>query len=524
MFPLSAPGRRRRFLVVMLLATLLLSWPASVWAHPLGNFTINRYSRLEPGRDHIDLIYVVDMAEIAAFQERQRMDADSDGAISPSEQADYLSSAAMALRQNLHLRAGNADLILRQQSQSLSFPPGQGGLVTLRLTIHFIADLPAGAGGRQISYGDDNYADRLGWQEIVVRPGAGVRLLDSTAPADDASNELRNYPQDLLKNPLAMREAQFRFALAAAEASRPLVPSEPATAAIPLRANDPFTALINRSIHNPGALLLALALAFGWGAAHAFTPGHGKTVVGAYLVGSRGTARHALFLGLTTTLAHTAGVFILGFVTLFASRFILPEQLYPWLSVASGLLVVVLGFTLLRNRLAVWRHEQAHERHPHHTHDHTPAAPAGADEDGHYDHDHSHPDHGHHHHGHLPPDAQGERITWRSLLALGISGGLVPCPSALVVMLGAIALQRVGLGLLLIVAFSLGLAGVLTAIGVIFVHAGRLVERLPRRGRLLPALPVASAGLVVLLGLGITWRALIQAGAIPLTLISLAIR
>ncbi len=511
MFPLSAPGRRRRFLVVMLLATLLLSWPASVWAHPLGNFTINRYSRLEPGRDHIDLIYVVDMAEIAAFQERQRMDADSDGAISPSEQADYLASAAMALRQNLHLRAGNADLILRQQSQSLSFPPGQGGLVTLRLTLHFIADLPAGANGRQISYGDDNYADRLGWQEIVVRPGAGVRLLDSTAPAEDASNELRNYPQDLLKNPLAIREAQFRFALAAAEASRPLVPSEPATAAIPRRASDPFTALINRPILGPGALLLALALAFGWGAAHAFTPGHGKTIVGAYLVGARGTTRHALFLGLTTTLTHTIGVFILGLITLFASRFILPEQLYPWLSVASGALVVLLGFVLLRDRLGAWRHGRRHaqgQAHMHHDRDHTPL------------HDHPHDDHDH---SHLPPGADGDPVTWRNLLALGISGGLVPCPSALVVMLGAIALQRVGLGLVLIIAFSLGLAGVLTAIGVVFVHAGRLFERLPMRGRFLQALPVASAALVILVGLGITWQALVQAGAFPYAISSLAI-
>lgn len=491
MFPLSfsTAGRRRRFLAALLILTALLSWPASIWAHPLGNFTINRYSRLEPGREQIDLIYVVDRAEIAAFQEKQRMDVDGDGDISPNEQAEYQAAEVTTLQANLHLQAGKARLTLEPQSQSLSFPPGQGGLTTQRLVVHFAAKLPTRAGGQQIVYRDDNFVGRLGWQEIVVRPGPGVRLLDSTAPAEDVSNELRSYPQDLLQTPLAVREASFHFipALGGTD-SRPAVQPEP-PATVPARANDPFAAILDRPIVGPGALLLALALAFAWGAAHALTPGHGKTVVGAYLVGSRGTARHALFLGLTTTVTHTAGVFILGFVTLFAARFILPEQLYPWLSVASGAVVVVLGFALLRDRLAAWRHNRRHAHGQAHTH---------------HDHDHDH--------NHLPPGAGREGVTWRSLLAMGISGGLVPCPSALVVMLGAIALQRVGLGLLLIVAFSLGLAGVLTAIGVIFVHAGRLVERMPGRGRLLPALPVASAALVILVGMGITWQALAQAG------------
>lgn len=519
MFPRSAFAGRRRVLAAVFLALVLLSWPASIWAHPLGNFTINRYSRLEPGNGHIDLTYVVDMAEIAAFQERQRIDQDGDGAISSAEQASYLAAEVTTLQSNLHLQTGDTPLTLEPSSQSVSFLPGQGGLSTLRLAIHFVAGLPAGAARWQISYRDDNFVDRLGWQEIVVRPGSGAKLLDSTAPATDRSNELRSYPQDLLQNPPAIRSASFSFApVAAVDAGQTVTQPDNAGAA-PVRASDPFAALINRPMAGPGALLLALVLAFAWGAAHALTPGHGKTVVGAYLVGSRGTARHALFLGLTTTITHTAGVFALGFITLFASRYILPEKLYPWLSVASGVLVAVLGFALFKDRFRAWRHARAHahdEAHTHPDHDHS------------RDHDHTHGpeiallhdhDHGHQHHGHdhshLPPGAGGDPITWRGLLAMGISGGLVPCPSALVVMLSAIALQRVGLGLLLIVAFSLGLAGVLTAIGVLFVHAGRLVERFPVRGRLLQALPIASALLVVLAGLGITWQALIQAGALP---------
>lgn len=517
MFPLSKTSRRRRFLAALFIVAAILIWPASIWAHPLGNFTINRYSRLEPGRDQIDVIYVVDMAEIAAFQEKQRIDMDGDGAISSVEQAGYLAAEVMALTENLHLQVGAGEVALQAQSQSLSFPPGQGGLSTLRLVIHFVAFVPESAHARQVVYRDDNYADRLGWQEIVVRPGSGIRLFDSTAPAEDRTNELQSYPQDLLQDPLAINEAHFRFVPAVGGSSDQPAAQPERSSAIPVRARDPFTTLLERPIAGPGALLVALALAFAWGAAHALTPGHGKTVVGAYLVGSRGTGRHALFLGLTTTVTHTAGVFVLGFVTLFASRYILPEQLYPWLSVISGVLVVALGFVLLQDRLRIWRHSRQHAHslpHAHyshtepldHHHSHSTAHP-------HHDHDHGHSHHHHgHDHSHLPPGAGGERVTWRSLLAMGISGGLVPCPSALVVMLGAIALQRVGLGLLLIVAFSLGLAGVLTAIGILFVHAGRLVERVPGRGRLLPALPIASAALVVLLGLGITWQALVQAG------------
>lgn len=247
-------------------------------------------------------------------------------------------------------------------------------------------------------------------------------------------------------------------------------------------------------------LLLALLTAFGWGAMHALTPGHGKTIVAAYLVGSRGTTRHALFLGLTTTITHTAGVFVLGLLTLFASQSILPEQLYPWLGVISGVLVVAIGLSLFSGRLRTLTRPDVHSHNHDHNHDHAHT----------HNHDHTH-DHGH---SYVPPVADDSPVTWRSLLALGVSGGLLPCPSALVVMLSAIALQRIGFGLLLIVVFSLGLASVLTAIGVLFVHAGRLFERIPMGGRLIQALPVASALFITIVGVGITLRTIVQTGTL----------
>lgn len=284
---------------------------------------------------------------------------------------------------------------------------------------------------------------------------------------------------------------------------------EPGNAALSSdgRPSDPFADLIAIPELGLGAVLLALLAALGWGAMHAMSPGHGKTLVAAYLVGAHGTARHTLFLGLTTTVTHTAGVFALGFVTLALSRYILPEQLYPWMSAASGILVVLIGLSLARSRLlrgAEHRHDHDHGHSHHHGDAHTHVRAND------HAHDHSH-EHAHGHgHSHLPPGVDGRPVTWRGLLALGISGGLLPCPSALVLMLGAISLNRIGFGLLLIVAFSLGLAGVLTLFGIALVHAGKWFERIPEGGRIVRFIPVASALFITAAGLVITVQAFAQ--------------
>jgi ABC-type nickel/cobalt efflux system permease component RcnA len=216
------------------------------------------------------------------------------------------------------------------------------------------------------------------------------------------------------------------------------------------------------------------------------SPGHGKTVVGAYLVGSRGTAKHAAFLGATVTITHTIGVIALGLVALFASHYVIPEKLYPVLGFVSGVLVVAIGLSLftkrLRVSLGVAAHDHDHRHHDHHGHDHD-----------HRHHDHHSHDHGAGGHTHLPPGADGSEVTWRSLLALGVSGGIMPCPSALVVMLAAISMNRVGYGLVLVVAFSLGLAGALTAVGLAFIFMEGVLSKVPSSGKIMRALPVASA-------------------------------
>jgi nickel/cobalt exporter len=264
-----------------------------------------------------------------------------------------------------------------------------------------------------------------------------------------------------------------------------------------------------------GSLVVgALVAVMVWGAGHALTPGHGKTIVAAYLIGSRSTPWHALYLGLTVTLTHTLGVFALGLVALFASSYVLPDQLYPWLGAVSGLLVVGLGAAMLWKRvrplLVRCGPDQQHGSHGHdhgHRHEH-PGAPESLHDHGHL-HGHELPrTHDHEHgHNHLPPGAGGSPVTWRSLLGLGISGGLLPCPSALVLLLTAVSIDRAALGMGLVAAFSLGLAGVLTTVGLLFVQGSRLVQRMPRGDTWSRLLPAASALVIMVIGLWLTAEA-----------------
>ena len=241
------------------------------------------------------------------------------------------------------------------------------------------------------------------------------------------------------------------------------------------------------------------------------SPGHGKAVVGAYLVGSRGTPKHAIFLGLTVTITHTLGVFALGLITLFASQYILPETLMPFLGFISGLLVFFIGATMFKERLFTalgWQkaaqhgHDHGHS-HGEHSHSH--------DDDLQHDHDHAHDGLSHTHggstHTHLPP----EKVTWKSLLALGISGGLLPCPSALVLMLSAISVGRIGYGLVLTIVFSFGLAATLTAVGLAFLYVGKAFggSRIAE-SRIIKALPVFSSFVIACLGAVICYTSFVK--------------
>jgi ABC-type nickel/cobalt efflux system permease component RcnA len=428
-----------RKLLYALLVLAALAAPAAATAHPLGNFTINRFSRVEAAGDRLYVRYVVDLAEIPTFQSRGRpIDVD-------------------ALARGTELTVGGRRAALVPAGHAIAHPKGAAGLRTTRVEV--ILRGPRIHGPTEVLYRDTNYSRRIGWHEVVV--GASTR---------SRSDELRTYPKDLLQSPLAV--SSVRTTLEPTDDPPPRL-SEAAALQAPDRVADSgFARLIGRGHPSLLVILASLGAALFWGAAHALSPGHGKAVVTAYLVGRRGTARHAMLLGLIVTATHTAGVFTLGFVTLALSQFIVPDDLYPWLNLASGVLVVSIGATALTAR---WRHARAHAH-------------------GHHDHDHGH-------------DRSGDP-SLRSLVAVGVSGGLLPCPSALVVLLAAISLHRVAFGLLLIVAFSAGLALTITGIGFVAVYARRIFARTGFDGRIVRVLPAVSAAVILAAGVLMTVHAL----------------
>jgi len=459
-------------------------------AHPLGNFTINHFARIESGGAFARIRYVVDIAEVPAFQESQKADLDSDGNLTEAELNAYLDRVTPGYLAGLALTVDGASATLLLTGKSVSKQPGAAGLFTLRIVYELTGEFAPSGAPRRFRFENANMAERAGWREIVVAPAAGAQVFDSTAYGGGVTDELRAYPEDLMMAPLDERVAEWSATAGPLPANAKFLTLRDGKPVV--AARDRFAELIAAPNLTPGVILIGLLIAFAMGGIHAMSPGHGKTIVGAYLVGSRGTAKHAAFLGATVTITHTLGVYALGLVTLFASRYVVPEKLLPVLSFVSGALVVAIGLSLFTKRLRVALGVAAHD------HEHL--------------HNHEAHDHGAGGHTHMPPGADGSEITWRSLLALGVSGGIMPCPSALVVMLAAISMNRVGYGLVLIVAFSLGLAGALTAAGLAFVYGGKLLSRIPSSGKLMRALPAASAFVIAVLGAAICYGALKQSG------------
>jgi nickel/cobalt exporter len=453
---------RRSILALALALTALAAAAGSAAAHPLGNFSINHLSTVSISDDRVDVRYVLDQAEIPTVQERS---------LSPAE---VLARKRAEVERGLELSVDGRRASLELEGPGrVSFPAGNGGLKTSRFEFALSAPVES---PRTVRLHDGTFADRVGWKAIVAEPGEGTAVRTG-APSGDPTDGLRRYPEDLLSSPLDRRDAKF----AVREGDGTLVaPRSERGEFAPTRAGDDgFASVFERAASGEGVLLVLLLAAFGWGALHALSPGHGKAMVAAYLVGTRGRPRHAVALGATVTVTHTIGVFALGFVTLALSQYVLPEDLYPWLNLASGLLVVGIGAAVLRARIRNKGH--GHHHHGHHHHDHS------------HSHDHT--------------------VTKRSLIGMGAAAGLIPCPSALVVLLGAISQHEVALGLLLIVAFSFGLAGTLTALGLTVVYARKLIPRLsvPHSGlgaRLATALPAASAVVIVGVGCLLTVNAL----------------
>jgi len=669
-----------RFLAIALGSIVLATGLA---AHPMGNFSVSHYTRIEVGARAADVNYVLDLAEIPTFEMLRdwKMDAKTPQSALDARAAEQ----AQLWMRSLEFRTRGLDpknhggattLVPKFVSASVRLTDGAGGLPVARIAATLRLENLHGS----LEFEDHNFPERAGWKEIVIRSGGDARIETASQPDLDRSQALTVYPADPTSAPpqdlraavewkdvsaagttLAAERATPAPAVTRSSALQETNPLEtnPPTKIVPIDQPKPLATQVaapppssTPSVQQPagtvvkgdflsrllgkkelglGLTLLGILAAFGLGAIHALSPGHGKTIVAAYLVGSRGTAKHAAFLGAMVTFTHTISVFLLGLGTLLLAQYVVPEKIIPVLGAVSGLSIVAIGASLFYKRLrrlmaggAGHAHSHAHHDHGHvhdhshehhhdhdhdhdhehdhdhahhehvhaaaahvhdvspmvalhvghdhgpaqnghshnghshdghahehshaigghshdhghahdrgHTHDHgeihghTPNSGANSHDHGPHEHSHKHAgdhvhapvnghkhdhhhdhdvhhdhDHGPHGHSHVP---EGD-ITLGSLVALGASGGLVPCPSALVLLLSAIALGHIGLGLILLVAFSLGLAGVLMGIGMIVVYAKHFLPDANRTSRH-PAfrlIPVLSAFVIVCLGVIMT--------------------
>ena len=485
---------RRGVAVGTIAAAAVLLSATGASAHPLGNFTVNHYDGLVLTPTAVHDRAVVDTAEIPTQQARHAVDIDHSGDVSAAERAAYAVRSCVAVARDLRLVVGGRAAAFSVVSSRYDYRPGAAGLQTARLQCELTASVDLSRTS-DVTFDDAYAADRIGWREITAR-GEGTHLRSAPVPATSVSDELRNYPNDLLSSPLDTRHVVLHVVpgegVSTVASGVGSIPGAGPVARVLERINRSFSDLAGAEHMTLGVGLLAVLVSLVLGASHAALPGHGKTVMAAYLAGKRGTARDAIVVGATVTLTHTAGVLALG-LALTLSSSLAGESVTSDLGVASGALVALIGIGLLASALGVRRATAPPYPHDHH-HGH---------EHPHHDHDHDH----HHEHG-----ASRRRSGRAGLVGMGVAGGLVPSPSALVVLLGAVALGRTWFGVLLVLTYGLGMAATLTAAGLLLVRlsnrwAGRLAARFSG-SRLAGATPVMTAGLVVVVGLGLATRSL----------------
>jgi nickel/cobalt exporter len=490
-------------LAATLLATLiaLLVTANLASAHPVSNFSINRYDGLELARGRLSVDHVEDYAEIATARVKRQLDVNQDKKIADDELTAWAGKRCRTVIGELTATVDGTATSLRLTRSGARLGKGQANLPLVRVECEIGATLPTS--GRRLSFANRAAADTVGWREITARGN----LLRADVPRDSLSDQLTRYPKDRLSSPLDVRTARVELGASGAATDRReqgASPFESVTPNVLDRAMVWFTDLVSQQRLTFGLGLTGLAVSLLLGAVHAVGPGHGKTIMAAYAAG-RGeqSLRDVLILGGTVTATHTGGVLLLGLLVAVGTAFA-PELLFPWLGLVSGVLVCVVGITLCRGALRRRRNphehglEHGHEHHHEHGHSH-----------GH-SHDHS-PGHSHGHghtHTHVSATwADGKPRSRASVVVMGVAGGLVPTPSAIVVLLGAAAFGHTWFGILLVLAYGVGMALTLVLAGLLFVRiSDRLRNRLLDKGkaRLLGLVPIATAAVVIALGVGLT--------------------
>jgi nickel/cobalt transporter (NicO) family protein len=465
----------RLFRVVAIAIVACFIVPAAANAHPLGNFTSNHLTRIDVGATAIDLHYVLDDAEIPTFSLLRSLDAH--GKPSAAVLNAWAAAHANEIAPQLVLSVGGKPAALVLLGTHVMLRPGAAGLSTVYFTADFRARRAPGAA--RIEFSDTTLLGRIGWKDVVV------------VPQHEPTHELRVYPNALIGSP---RDRTAVMLTVASDNSVAVTDAGAAPifgVASTVRMND-LSDVLARNLSDPLVLFGALLLAVGLGALHALEPGHGKTLLAISLVGARATVPQAFILATALTVAHTIGVLIFGVVVLTLAKYIVPETLYPWIALFSGIFVALLGARALTREIS-------RRRAPGHDHAHDHAHPSTSSGQAHH---HHHDDDGFseavHAHSHMIPGSAP--ISFRSAIIAASTGNVAPCPAALVVLLAAIATHRIGWGLVLIVAFSIGLALTLTLLGVAVVRGAAWLTQRPQFDRLARYAPLVTAAAISAIG------------------------
>ena len=557
----TATSWNRRFAPTLVLtaavAAIGVGLAPTASAHPLGNLTVNHYDGLHLFADHLTDAAVEDVAELPTLQRKPSIDTSGDGRLSRPERTSYAGTQCRAMAGALSIVVGGHRVAMTVERSSYAERPGVIQLTVGRLECDLTGRVDLSS-KTTVQVGSPWDGDGIGWHEITA-VATGVSLQGSPFPARSISDELRRYPNNLLSSPLDVRSGTLTTEPGAGSSTYRIAKDLPVAGVLVRQLNrlaTTFNDVVGSKHLTVGVGLLAVLLSVLLGAGHAFLPGHGKTIMAAYLVGRRGRLRDVVTVGATVTITHTAGVLLLGLAISTTASFA-PTQAEQYLGVISGLIVAGVGVGLLvaavrkRRRVGVaaalrvapdvdemvaGEHldtsvvpaarlvagggtadvallAPAHP-HPHHEHDH---GATGHDHPHGASHDHGTADHRHglfgrgHAHSHAPSDGGFSK---GGLVGLGIAGGLVPSPSALLVLLAATALGRTVFGVVLVLGYGLGMAGALSLAGLLLVRLrGRLDRfagspRLARAERLLTLLPVLTALLVLAVGVGLTLRAI----------------
>jgi nickel/cobalt exporter len=476
--------RLRPALVIFFLWACAGAVPAG--AHPLGNFTINHLSKVAFDARGVSLRYILDMAEIPTYQLMREQS--PSGRMSGEQLARWAVSQGNVLSSQLAFSVDARPVRLSLDSATARTRPGAGGLPILYLVALYHGSTTI-KGAHTIRYSDGTYPGRLGWKDVVMAPGS------------EPTHELTAYPSALLGSPRSLTAVEIAASAGGSLAVRAVDGETSSNGAVMTAApsavrSNQLSDMLARGTGDWGFVALTFLVAIALGALHALEPGHGKTLLAISLVGARATVKQAAILAGALTVAHTIGVLALGFaIELFKGAFV-PETIYPWITLVSGALIAVIGARAIERQLRLQRpfahahahghshahaHAHPHVHHPHahhaHGHEHGPGhTHTHAQHDAHgNDHEHSHDDLDHARLHAIPGSAP---LRFGPTIWAAMSGGIAPCPAALVVLLAATALDQVTYGILVIVAFSAGLAATLTGLGIAVVRgAGWLRDR-----------------------------------------------